>query len=53
MNTKFVKLIKIYIWYFGQLFIDEFWTSQILDFLSFNSSKLDSEPLDGFNLKNH
>jgi hypothetical protein len=24
MNTKFVKLIKIYIWYFGQLFIDEF-----------------------------
>jgi hypothetical protein len=51
MNTKFVKLIKIYICYVGQFFIWRILDETNFGFLNFKTSKLVFEALNGLILE--
>jgi hypothetical protein len=53
MNTNFIKLIKIYIFYWANFSFHKIWTIQNFGFLNFDGSKQVCTALDGLKLKSH
>jgi len=53
MNTKNIKIIKIYIWYNGHLFIWQSLNNLNFEFWNFHTYMLVFKTLDGLNSKSH
>jgi len=52
-NTKNIKIIEIYIWYNGELFIWQSLNNLNFEFLNFDTYMVVFKTLDGLNSKNH